>query len=117
MIEEKALKIKKDNIIKEREEKTIKIINNLSDERVLELLEDKWIVPIMNSIYSVVDDFINDFIREIKFLENKYSETYNDIVQKNIESKDKICEMIGQLIGNEFDIKGLNDFKGFLGGE
>ncbi len=115
--EEKELrkKIKNEEINLEKDAK--KTIENLTQEEINTLLEIKWIKPIINDIYKMIDDLINNFTKKIESLSKKYSITLMDL-EKDINSSEKeISNMIDDLTGNDFDMKGLNEFKSLLNGE
>ena len=115
--EEKELrkKIKNEEINLEKDAK--KAIENLTQEEISTLLEIKWIKPIINDIYKMIDDLINNFTKKIESLSKKYSVTLMDL-EKDINSSEKeISNMIDDLTGNDFDMKGLNEFKSLLNGE
>lgn len=107
--------------IKEEENKlhllTKKTIESLSDEQVRELLEKKWITKLMESIGSLPETVISKLVSNIKDLEKKYETTYMDIESEIRETEGKLAAMIDDLVGDEFDMKGLNEFKSFLVGE
>ena len=96
---------------------SIKVTENLSDEDIYELLERKWIDPIIEGIDSLVNNTIEQFIKSIKNIESKYEYTMKKISNDIKETENKLCEMIDELIGNNFDKEGLEDFKSLIGGE
>lgn len=91
------------------EAKTIKSIEHLSDEDVELFLHKKWIDPVCNGIVGTLSAVINTFEKSIITLEAKYAESYNDIDTRIIENQNQLTELIGQLTGDEYAIKGLNN--------
>lgn len=111
----KVLKAERKTAIADREQKTIDIINSLTDDEVMELLRLKWITPIVSSVTELPDMLIKDFISKIEHLEKKYAVTYFDIAEKIGKAKTELSSMIDELTGSEFDMKGLAGFKSMLG--
>ena len=111
-------KLKKE--IKTMEEKlhllTKETIENLSESDIKELLKKKWIDPVLVGFESIYENVINTFISKIKAIEEKYSETLEDI-ESEINSVEKdLIFYIDKLTGNESDMKGLEEFKKIIGG-
>ncbi|MDD2435487.1 MAG: type I restriction-modification system subunit M [Bacilli bacterium] len=94
-----------------------KEIENLTYEEICELLNQKWIEPIIKGIDKQINDIISDFSKQIEKLSNKYNQTLVDIDEEIKESKKQLSEMINELTGSEFDMKGLEDFKSLLNGD
>lgn len=97
--------------------KTKEVIENLTDDEVEDLLNQKWIIPLTTSIYSLVDLIITALFNEIKTISTKYDETYVDIQKEIKETENLLCSMIDELTGSEFDMLGLAEFKTLLGGD
>ena len=95
---------------------TKKAIEALSDDQVMELLNDKWILPLINGLSGIPESIINDLITRLDRLADKYSTTLSE-VEDQIESTEKeLSGMLDMLIGNEFDMQGLMELKKLLGG-
>ena len=101
----KAIKVAKTEL----EEKTIDAIENLTNEEVDFFLHKKWIDPICQGISSTLTVVLSTFEKAIVALEAKYAESYNEIESKIATNQNKLTEMITQLTGDEFAIKGLNN--------
>lgn len=114
MQEEKTLNtaVKKEKA--ELHKKTKETIENLTDEQAKQLLEKKWIDAVIANLNKLSDNVIDTLIKQIQELNAKYETTYFDI-EKDIQATQKtLCSMIDELDGDEFDIKGLNEFKSLL---
>ena len=96
---------------------TRETIETLSDELVYKLLYKKWIDKLIQSLYQLPDKVVNTFVTKIQALQSKYATTYFEIETEIQETQRKLVEMIDELEGNEFDMKGLNEFKSFLMGD
>lgn len=101
----KAIKVAKTEL----EEKTIDVIENLTNEEVDFFLHKKWIDPICQGISSTLTVVLSTFEKAIVALEAKYAESYNEIESKITDNQSQLTEMIAQLTGDEFAIKGLNN--------
>ncbi|NLW70393.1 MAG: type I restriction-modification system subunit M [Eubacteriaceae bacterium] len=115
--EEKALKkqIKKEST--ELHLKTKSVIENLKRGNVTALLHDKWVLPIITGMKSLPESVIGAFTAKLTALAAKYETTFSDVERQIRETQSSLCEMIDELEGSDFDLKGLAEFKKLLGGE
>lgn len=115
--EEKALKsaIKKDRAA--LEEKTKTTIENLTQAEALNLLHQKWVKPLIESIQSLPVNVIGDFLSKLESLDKKYESTLMDLEQEIRETETALSDMIDQLTGSEMDLLGLQELQKLLGGE
>jgi len=97
--------------------KTKETIEALSDSDVKMLLEKKWIESLINSLYSLPDTIVDGLIGNVTALATKYQTTYFDIENEIRDTEKELCSLIDDLCGNEFDMKGLSEFKALLTGE
>lgn len=115
--EEKELK----KAIKSQEaiiqDKSKKAIENLTDEQVRELLIEKWINPTINNLNCLLIELINNLINKIKVLSNKYNTTLVDTEKEIKECEKDLCSMLDELVGNDFDMEGISEFKSLLNGD
>ena len=109
----KELRIKAAQLV----EKTKQIIENLSDEECLNLLERKWIAPSIEAINKLPEIVINDLISKINNLGKKYEDTLINLDEQIKSVEKQLSSMIDELDADEFDKKGLEEFKKLLGGE
>ena len=96
--------------------KTKDTIERLSDEQALDLLEKKWIAPLIESIHKLPDTVIDSLVSKIQALQNKYATTFFEVEQQISETEATLSGMIDDLEGNEYDMLGLNELKKLLGG-
>lgn len=94
-----------------------KEIENLTYDDVCNLLDKKWIEPIVNGIDKLIDDIIINFAKNIEKLSSKYEQTLKDIDEDISKSESKLSNMIGELTGSEYDMKGLEDFRALFNGD
>ena len=98
------------------EGKTKSTIEGLSDEQVIELLEEKWINPLIQSLMKLPDIIVNGLVTKIEALAKKYETTFAEVETQIADTEATLSSMIDNLVGNEFDMLGLDEFKKLLGG-
>jgi type I restriction enzyme M protein len=109
----KEIKLKETKLQKD----TKAFIEKLSEDEIQKCLEKKWINPIIKNINKLMEDFVNEFSKKIESLSKKYNFTLLDL-EGNIGTTEKeLSQLIDDLIGDEFDMKGLNELKLLLNGE
>ena len=96
---------------------TKETIENLTDSKVCELLDKKWIGNLLESINKLPDTIVDNLVSKIQALESKYKTTYFELEKEIKETEMKLASMIDELEGNEYDMKGLSEFKALLLGE
>ena len=62
-------------------------------------------------------EVINQYLKKLEYLTKKYEITMHDISQQIDESEKALSEMLSNLTGNAYDIKGILEFKKLLRGE
>ena len=117
MVEEKTVKSE----VKKDEEalhlKTKETIEGLSDEQVLDLLRLKWIAPLCASLRAMPEAIIAGLEKAVQALADKYAVTYVELDEQIKASETTLADMIDELTGSEFDMKGLSEFRSLLKGE
>jgi len=93
---------------------TKETIEGLSDAQVIELLEAKWISPLITALYKIPDNIIADLVFRIRVLAEKYAITYAEVAAQIAETKSSLSALIDGLTGNEYDMKGLIEFQSLL---
>ena len=115
---EEEKKLKKQ--VKEKSEKlhmnTKKLIESLSDDQVMDLLKDKWILPLINGLSGIPESIIAGLITKLLSLAEKYSTTLSEVEDQIVNTEKELSEMIDMLSGDEFDMQGLSELKKMLGG-
>ena len=112
----KALRKEIAKLTKELEEKTIRKIEGLTDSEINTLLEEKWIVPLCNSLNEMPQKVMDDFISSLTKIIEKYSETLTSIGNEIRQTQKELFDLMGELTGNDFDLKGIETLKEILGG-
>ena len=101
----------------ELQTKTKKTIERLTDEQALELLEKKWINPLTAHIHKLPDTVIDRLVHRIQALQSKYATTFLEVEKQIKETEKELAQMVDELDGNEYDLKGLGELKSLLLGE
>lgn len=112
--EAKAIRKEIAKLTKELEEKTIKKIEGLTESEINALLEEKWILPLCTSLNEMPGKVVDDFISSLTKMTKKYSETLESIGKEINQTQKELFELMDELTGNEFDMKGLENLKGIL---
>lgn len=92
-------------------------IEGLADDQAKTLLAEKWIIPLMATLFKIPDTIIADFVSRIRALADKYATTYAEVADQIAETKSSLSALIDELTGNEYDMKGLAEFQSLLRGE
>lgn len=104
--------------IKERNSELIletkKTIENLTDQQVKDFLKTKWILPLEKSLLQIPTTFIDEMLNAIESLSEKYEITFSQIDEEITATESTLAQMLGDLTGNESDMKGLQALKELL---
>lgn len=95
---------------------TIETIEHLSDEQIETLLYEKWIRPLEVKLFDMPETIVQNLCDKIRLLAEKYEVTYSHIEEEIREVSNSLSEMMGELRGSEYDMKGLDELKRLLGG-
>ena len=105
-------KSKLDKVIKAKRQEltdnTIEAIQNLDDDDIFELLDNKWIQPVVTKIYETPDNEIESLNQQVYALAKKYATPYHELNAQLTEAQDELSGLISQLEGDESSIEGLN---------
>lgn len=91
-------------------------IEALEDSQVLELLEAKWVQPIVSAILALPNEVIEYLTDVVQALADKYAVTYTETTQKLTEAENSLASLIDDLTGDDFDMQGLAQFQTLLKG-
>lgn len=98
------------------EMKTKTTIENLTDEQAKEMLYLKWIKPLSDSLIVLPESIVSALNSKINTLTKKYSVTLLDVETKIEQTEKDFADMIDDLDGSEFDMKGLKELQKMLRG-
>lgn len=88
-------------------DKTKAAIENLSDEEVEHFLHKKWIDPVMEGINGTLTSILGEMEKQITVLARKYAVPYNELGQRLTIVQKEFFDMVAELTGDEFALKGL----------
>lgn len=94
--------------------KTKTTIEALTDAQVHELLELKWISPLVAALNQMPTVLIQTLTTQVQALADKYTTTYAHVTQEIQQTESELALLIDELTGNEFDMQGLSEFQSFL---
>lgn len=96
--------------------KTKDTIENLSEEQARELLKEKWISPLADSLRQMPDSIVAELAAKLEAMVKKYETTLEEVEMQIKETEQSLSAMIDDLEGSEFDMLGLHELKKLLGG-
>ncbi len=117
MNEEKDVKSKVKEATAALHMKTKATIEALTDAQALTLLEQKWILPLVAELHQLPVGVIRELITSVTALSEKYAVTFAAVEAEIRDTEATLATMIGDLIGNEYDMKGLSEFRALLQGD
>lgn len=94
--------------------KTKTTVEVLTDAQVFELLQLKWITPLVASLNLLPTVLIQILTTRVQALADKYATAYAHVVKEIQETEGELASIIDELSGNVYDIQGLAEFKAFL---
>ncbi len=89
-------------------------IEGLTDEQVYELLELKWISPLLEALHKLPEGIINTLTAQVHTLVEKYATTYADVAHEIKSTEKELSKLIDELTGSEADMQGLAELQTYL---
>ena len=117
LIEEKELKLKIKELTTAFHLKTKETIERLNEPQLKALLNEKWIVPVLEGISELAHQSLGLLVEGINRISKKYELTYSQVSIEIEKTEEELCKLINQLDASEHDMKGLNEFQSFLKGD
>lgn len=96
--------------------KTKATIETLSDAQVYALLESKWLTPLVDELHRLPGLVMSSLVLKLQALVVKYRITYADNARDIQQAEEALVGMLGELHGDEFDLKGIEKLKTLLAG-
>ena len=81
------------------------------------MLRLKWIAPLCASLRAMPEAIIDELEKAVQVLADKYAVTYVELDEQIKASETTLADMLDELTGSEFDMKGLSEFQSLLKGE
>lgn len=116
IIEEKTLKAELKTQSAELHSKTKATIESLDDAEALDLLRQKWFVPLNAAMCRLPENMLAQFSQKLTALCDKYADTYQHISERKQESAAALAQMMDELTGSEFDLQGIAAWQAILKG-
>ena len=107
LAEEKTLKAELKTQSAELHSKTKAALEALDDAEALDLLRQKWFVPLNAAMCRLPENMLAQFSQKLTALCEKYADTYQHISQRKQESAAALAQMMDELTGSEFDLQGI----------
>lgn len=114
--EEKKLKAELKRGRAALDEKTRNVIEGLSDEQARELLNRKWVEPLVDRIASLPGEVVDNLAKKVADLTGKYAETLPDLDRSVAETERELSGMLGELVGSDADMAGIRELRALLSG-
>ncbi|MBF1189970.1 MAG: type I restriction-modification system subunit M [[Eubacterium] sulci] len=114
--EEKKLKKEIKTLNAGLENETKKRIEELTNSEVIELLQYKWIEPIVKGLEVIPTRIIEGLSSKMESLVKKYELTFSDVEKEIAETEKALRDMLDDIEGSEEDLLGLKELKRLLGG-
>lgn len=114
LAEEKTLKAELKTQSAELHSKTKAAIEALDDAEALDLLRQKWFVPLNAAMCKLPENMLAQFSQKLTALCDKYADTYQHISERKQESAAALAQMMDELTGSEFDLQGIAAWQAIL---
>lgn len=114
MDEEKAARKQIRVIASGLDDKAIQKIQSLTEEEVLDLLEQKWIKPIIDDINGVGANVLNQFASAFTAIKKKYSDPLSALSDDIEEVGAELKESLGMFTGSDADMEAVKMLLGEL---
>ena len=92
----------------ELEDKTIAKIKSLTDAEAKDLLEMKWVRPVVSALAALPQRTFASIADAIGALDKKYATTLSSVETKIVDAEKKLVALFRTLKGNSDDHDGLN---------
>lgn len=104
---EKALRKQVKTIETGLEDKAKEKIEVLSEEEIHELLEEKWVSPIISAIDKVGERVLTQFVASFVELEKKYANPLAELSESIEETNGALRTSLDELVGNDADMTAI----------
>lgn len=104
---EKKLRSTTKKLKKELEAKCIEAIEHLTDDEALQLLELKWVKPLVEDLLALPVAVVSELADKIKTLEKKYATTMSDVASRINAAQQELAALTDELTGDADDLAGI----------
>lgn len=102
---------------RELEDQTKERLESLSIEEALELLHEKWSVPLMDGLAGLAEAKVAECVTSVRELVKKYDSTFADVSREIAETERELSALLGDLTGDDADMEAIAELERLLGGE
>lgn len=95
-------------------DKTIDVVQNLTDEEVDKFLHLKWIVPVCEGINDTLIAIFSLLSKEIIALNEKYANAFGTIISETNKEASILSSLIDELNGSDYDMLALKEFQSII---
>lgn len=88
---------------------TCDAIEALTDEEAAMLLHEKWFSPVMTGINATLTATLQSLQDDVESLAKKYATNLDDITAQMTANEQALSELVGNLQGDEYAVKGLQE--------
>ncbi len=89
------------------EDKAKEKIEVLSEEEIYELLEKKWVSPIISAIDKIGEGVLTQFVASFVELEKKYANPLAELSESIEETSGVLKTSLDELVGNDVDMTAI----------
>lgn len=117
ILEERALRRTIRSGEGELHEQTKITLEGLDPQQASEMLEAKWITPLVEQLNQLAQQPITHLANKLEALAEKYRITFADNARAIAETEQELASMMDELTGGEFDLKGIAELQSLLQGK
>lgn len=97
------------------QDKSVEETKSLTDEKIYELLEEKWINSVSKDLKGLLNQALNDFENKLNATVEKYGTDVKDIEAKDKKISQELQEQLSNLQGSKFNMIAIKEFIELLG--
>ena len=98
--------------------KTKETIEGLSEKEALQIVEQKWIEPLVCNLKMLSSNIVFEVISSMEYIAKKYATTFHELQTEKISTKSCLIDMVNMLKAERVaDAEGLQEFNAILGGQ
>ncbi|MDM1412447.1 type I restriction-modification system subunit M [Myroides odoratimimus] len=93
---------------------TKQLIESLLDDQVTNLLEQKWITPLVINLNEIPTNKLDELSQKINHLATKYETTLIEVNEQLKESQTALATMMDELTGSNHDLEAIKTLQNLL---
>ncbi|OUN43420.1 type I restriction-modification system subunit M [Enorma massiliensis] len=116
-VEEARLKKEEKAARMELVKRTKAVIEGVTDEQALDLLHRKWVTPLVERLQQLPGEVVDGLVKRVQALCDKYATTLPNLDHQIRDTERELCDMLGDLTGNDNDMAGIHELQRLLMGD